>query len=120
MTAPLSPSWFKPAWQPSPEQPVEFRLRPLPLPALVDIRATWTGRQPSGAGFAAALRGGVIGWRNVRRGDDPVEFSDAALESFIEQPTQDFWVWSHQLVLELVIRATPSEAERKNSESPST
>lgn len=109
------PYWVEPKHQPKPDAPTSFKLRPLSLPVVMDMRADLRRGNLSGETYRAALTFAIVGWKNLQIEGEPVEFSAAALEELIDFPTREFLLWADQLLSEGFARTRRSEDLEKNS-----
>jgi hypothetical protein len=108
----FEPFTFTPAYQPKPEAPVTFQLRPLNLASLHDHFQRHYNRnhEPGWADHSAVFVQNVIGWTG--RSEDCTPKVRAQLASGDDL---DWYIWIGQISGELYTRALLKDNERKNS-----
>lgn len=87
------PYWFTPEYQPNPESPIEFHLKPLDQETLYIVQhSKGMNVSPAWPGIKAAFEKGVIGWKNVTLDGTAVEFSADQAQKILRQPGSADWM----------------------------
>lgn len=107
----ITPFWFTPDHQPTPDQPVAFLLRPLDMPTFWTLQRSFQDSNvPTWEGTSAVYEYAVQDWRGL-----PEQFSRAAKRSKLQAVDTNFFVWLGQITARLYTDSLLGEDERKNS-----
>lgn len=87
------PYWFTPGYQPNPESPIEFHLKPLDQETLYIVQYNkGASVSPAWPGIKAAFEKGVIGWKNIMVDGVTLEFSRENSQAILKQPGSADWM----------------------------
>lgn len=111
----ILPYWFTPKYQPNPELPVEFNLRPLDQETLYTVQSSFNALgNVTWPGVKAAVIFGLVGWKNVSLDDAAAEFNQEALRKIIGGlGDADWMIWLGIICGQLYSNAFLSAEEKK-------
>lgn len=111
----LLPYWFTPSYQPNPDSPVEFELRPLAQETLHEVQASFNALgNPTWPGIKAAFEKGVTGWRNITLGGESIDFAPKNVRAILLQVgSADWLIWLGQICGSLYANAFLTDEEKK-------
>lgn len=115
MARKTSPYWYTPDYQPIPEAPVEFQLKPLDQETLYVVQHNkGLNVTPAWPGIKAAFEKGVIGWKNVAIDGAAADFDLANAQKILRQVgSADWMIWLGAIGGELYHNAFLSAEEKK-------
>lgn len=109
------PYWFTPKYQPNPDAPVEFQLKPLDPETLYTIQASFNSLgNATWSGVKAAAQFGLVGWKNVILDGAPADFNKDALSKILGGiGDADWMIWLGIICGQLYANAFLSAEEKK-------
>lgn len=115
MVRKILPYWFTPNYQPNPDAPVEFQLKPLDQETLYIVQHNkGMNVTPAWPGIKAAFEKGVVGWKNIAIDGTAAEFSPANAYKILRQVGDADWmIWLGAIGGELYNNAFLSAEEKK-------
>lgn len=114
MARKLLPYWFTPSYQPNPDAPVEFELKPLDQETLHTIQASFQDGVPRWRGIKAGFENGVAGWKNISIDGASAEFNPKNVQHILKQVgSADWMIWLGAICGQLYTNAWLSDEEKK-------